>query len=141
MLIATFARRAGMSVDTVRYYVRRGMLRPSTGARGGRNPYQLFTDADLDAAAVIRTCQALGLSLKEITAFLADYRDGRLDDAALIDYLRAQQERLRTKAAELARLIAFLDDKVGWIEGGKAEPIPTIGDSAGTRITPDGKAS
>lgn len=130
MLIAAFADRAGMSVDTVRYYVRRGLLRPSTGARGGRNPYQVFTDVDLDTATIIRTCQALGLSLREIAAFLSDYREGRLDDASLIDYLREQQERLRRKAAELLRLTHFLDAKIGWIEEGKCGTIPSVGDFA-----------
>lgn len=126
MLIARFARHAGMSVDTVRYYVRRGLLLPSTGARGGRNPYQVFTEADLDAAAIIRTCQALGLSLREIAAFLSDYRAGRLDDAELIEYLQRQQDRLRRKAAELSRLALFLDAKIGWIRQGKVGTMPSV---------------
>ena len=128
MLIAAFAKRAGMSVDTVRFYVRRGLLEPSTGTRGGRNPYQIFSDADVDAAMVIQTCQALGLSLREIAAFLARFRTGRLSDDALIAYLRSQQCRLRDKVAELGRLVRFLDAKIDWVAAGKAGAMPIVGD-------------
>ena len=42
MLISEFARRTALSVDTVRYYVRAGLMTPQQGTRGGRNPYQEF---------------------------------------------------------------------------------------------------
>lgn len=138
MLIGAFAKRAGMSVDTVRYYVRRDLLRPATGTRGGRNPYQLFGAADLEAAAVIRTCQALGLRLGDIAAFLEDYRGGRLSDDVLVAYLRRQQERLRGKAAALERLTAFLDAKIDWIRAGKRGATPHVGDFMDAAGGPDG---
>lgn len=119
-----------MSVDTVRFYVRRGLLAPSAGRLGGRHPYQEFGDADLDGATIIHTCQALGLSLREIAAFLADYRGNRLDDDSMAAYLRDQHDRLRRKAAELDRLLRFLDAKIGWVERGRTGPMPGVEDFA-----------
>jgi hypothetical protein len=41
MLISEFARKTGLTTDTVRFYVRRGLLTPETNGKGGRNPYRL----------------------------------------------------------------------------------------------------
>ena len=54
MQISEFSRRTGLSRDTVRFYVRLGLLKPKTSAKGGSNPYQLFSDDDLQLAEVIR---------------------------------------------------------------------------------------
>ena len=35
MLISEFARATGLSTDTVRFYVRRGLLKPLAGSKGG----------------------------------------------------------------------------------------------------------
>ena len=53
MFISEFARAAGLPPDTVRFYVKRGLLRPEEGA-GGSNPYQVFTKADLEMARLVR---------------------------------------------------------------------------------------
>src|SRR5258708_27567644 len=67
MLISEFARRAGLTTDTVRFYVRRGLITPERNGKG-RNPYQVFTADHVRAAKIIRTAQSLGMSLKEIAA-------------------------------------------------------------------------
>ncbi len=118
-----------MSVDTVRFYVRRGLLEPSIGTRGGRNPYQVFSVSDVNAAAVIQTCQALGLSLREIAVFLASYKQGQMHDDDLLEFLEEQQSRLKGKIAELNRLTQFLDLKIGWVTGGRVGVMPTVGDT------------
>ena len=69
-MISAFARQSGLSVDTVRFYVRRGLLHPEVGQKGGSRPYQMFSAADLEQARVIRIWQTLGLSLDEIRAVL-----------------------------------------------------------------------
>ena len=78
MLISEFARRAELSTDTVRFYVRKGLLAPGTGMKGGSNPYQIFSDQDLEAARMIRMAQGLGFSLREIAALAAEYNAGRM---------------------------------------------------------------
>jgi MerR family transcriptional regulator, copper efflux regulator len=41
MLISEFARAAGLSRDTVRFYVRRGLLAPLAGNKGGSSLCQV----------------------------------------------------------------------------------------------------
>ena len=124
MLITAFAKHVGLSVDTVRFYVRRGLLTPSTGMQGVRHPYMLFSEAETETAVVIQTCQSLGLTLNEIKAFLKDF--DRYSNKDLVAYLRRQQARLHEKAAELNGLTHFLEAKIAWIEGGKVGVMPEM---------------
>lgn len=130
MLMSDFARATGLAPDTVRFYVRRGLLWPATGAKGGRNPYQVFGDDDVRAAAMIRLGQALGLSLKEIAALFADHRAGRIDRDGLATIMSGQRDRLRAKAAELSRLADYLDAKLAWMASGEEGLEPSLADRA-----------
>jgi MerR family copper efflux transcriptional regulator len=44
MLISEFVRRTGLARETVRYYVRFGLLQPQATQKGGRHPYLMFTE-------------------------------------------------------------------------------------------------
>ena len=61
MLISEFARVTGLTRDTVRFYARLGLLQPKTNGKGGRHPYSVFTEKDIQAAEVIRISQSLGM--------------------------------------------------------------------------------
>ena len=130
VLISAFSRASGLSVDTVRLYVRRGLLLPATGSRGGRNPYQVFSERDLRAAELIRLGQALGLTLAEIGRLLADEQAGRIDRERSLEILTEQRDRLAGKVRELTRLVQYLDAKIESVSGGSAEPSPRISDFA-----------
>ena len=107
MLISEFARATGLSTDTVRFYVRLGLLRPSMSALGGRNAYQLFTEGDVRVVGVIRLSQAAGLSLKEIVALSEERRAGRMTRRRRIEVVRAQIERLDARMAELRAMTKY----------------------------------
>jgi DNA-binding transcriptional MerR regulator len=78
MLISDFARLTGLTRDTVRFYARLGLLQPRTNGKGGRHPYRVFADRDIQAAEEIRIAQSLGMSLKEIAALNQERREGEL---------------------------------------------------------------
>ena len=63
MLISEFARAADLPVDTIRFYISKGLLKPERSAKGGSNPYQMFRTEDVTAARMIRLQQTLGYSL------------------------------------------------------------------------------
>ena len=113
MMIAAFARESRLSVDAVRLYVRRGMLHPEIGAKGGSHPYQVFSALDLEKARIIRAGQALGKR-----AF-----NGQEDDV-VIAFLAEQRERLTSRIAELNKLVAFVDAKIGWLKDPSVGPSP-----------------
>ena len=124
MMIAAFARKSRLSVDAVRLYVRRGLLHPEVGAKGGSRPYQMFSALDLEKARIIRAGQALGLSLKEVGAFINKRAfDGR-EDELVIAFLAEQRIRLTGRIAELQKLVAFVDAKITWLKDPDADPSP-----------------
>lgn len=65
-LISEFARTAGLSVDTVRFYVRKGLLSPETTAKGGSKPYQIFKPEHVEAARIIRMANCSGFRSRKL---------------------------------------------------------------------------
>jgi DNA-binding transcriptional MerR regulator len=131
MLISEFARRAGLSTDTVRFYVRKGLLAPETGVKGGSNPYQIFSDQDLEAARTIRMAQGLGFSLREIASLAAEYNAGRMTPERSLELMRNQLARLEEKAAQIDAMVTYTRAKVAWLEGGQYGAEPTFGEFEG----------
>jgi DNA-binding transcriptional MerR regulator len=127
VLISDFARRAGLTPDTVRFYVRLGLLRPETSAKGGARPYQVFTAEHLQATRIIRTAQSLGMSLKEVAAISAERRSGRMTPARSVAVLETQLDRLKTKSAELVAMQGYLRAKIDWLKGGEKGAPPDFG--------------
>ncbi len=124
MMIAAFARESRLSVDAVRLYVRQGLLHPEIGAKGGSRPYQVFSTLDLEKARIIRAGQALGLSLKEIGAFINKRAfDGEEDDV-VIAFLAEQRDRLTGRISELEKLVSFVDAKIAWLRNPSVGPSP-----------------
>lgn len=122
MMISAFARESGLSVDTVRFYVRRELLHPDVGQKGGSRPYQMFSAADLERARVIRIGQALGLSLEEVSSLIKI--QALHDTSKLLAFLADQRGRLALKVGEMQKLISFLDAKMAWVSkpNGHAPP-------------------
>lgn len=61
----------GISADAIRWYVRKGLLKPR---RNSGNGYYDFTAADLRELSFIRRAKGLGFSLAEIKEVLAQSR-------------------------------------------------------------------
>jgi len=66
--IGEVARRAGVSVDTVRYYERLKLLPRSQRSSGG---FRLFDETAVDRVLFIKQAQELGFTLDEIKGLLA----------------------------------------------------------------------
>jgi MerR family transcriptional regulator, copper efflux regulator len=130
MLISEFCRRTGLGRETVRYYVKLGLLHPEASRKGGRNPYLMFTPDDLRGADVIRAGQAIGLSLREIARLRDARRRGDLPLPQRLALMKDQLARLEAKSAELDRLKAYVRAKIMWQEAGEAEREPTLGSFA-----------
>ena len=66
--IGTLAKRAGVRIDTVRYYERNGLLTPRGRLASG---YRRYGALELSRLRFIRRAQALGFALKEVSELLA----------------------------------------------------------------------
>ena len=99
--IGALAKRAGVGIDTVRYYERSGLLAPKTRLRSG---YRRYSTAELARLRFIRRAQTLGFSLKEIRELLALSRDR---DVARVK--RAAQAKLADVEQRIAALERMRD--------------------------------
>lgn len=127
VLIGEFSREAGLSQDTVRFYVRKGLITPQFGLKGGQKAYQVFNRRDVATAHMIRFAQSLGMSLREITVIVAEFQQKGLCPEREIELLGIQLDQLEKKAAELIRLMDYLRAKRAWIAEGRQGEEPYLG--------------
>ena len=72
--IGRLAREAGVGVETIRFYERRGVLpRPARPADGG---YRHYDDEAVRILRYVRLAQGLGFTLKDVERLLARVGDG-----------------------------------------------------------------
>jgi MerR family copper efflux transcriptional regulator len=68
MQIGQVSKQTGVSIDTIRFYERNGVIKVQTRSEGG---FRQYTFDDLAALRFIRSLQTLGFSLNEIREFLS----------------------------------------------------------------------
>lgn len=123
MLIAEFSRTTGLPRETVRFYVRKGLLTPRVGL-SGTNRYQDFDAGQVDRALLIREAQALGFTLREISALSDEYGRGGLTVARQAELMRERLAAVDVQAARLDRLRQYFAAKLDWLEAGAKGPAP-----------------
>lgn len=67
LTIGRVARQAGVNIQTVRYYERRGLLRPDDYRESG---YRLYSGEAVKRLRFIKNAQGLGFSLNEVARLL-----------------------------------------------------------------------
>lgn len=90
--IGELALRAGVSIDTVRYYERQRLLPRAARTRGG---FRLFKPQAVERIRFIRQAQGIGLSLEEIGQLFSE--GGAAECQCVHDLLRARLEELDEK--------------------------------------------
>jgi MerR family transcriptional regulator, copper efflux regulator len=104
MQIGEMAKKAGVSVQTVRFYERRGLL-PEPGRK--ESGYRVYGDGDLKRLLFIRQAKALGFSLDEIRTILRMRERGQCPCATV---LRLAEQHLEAIEQQLGQLSTFRDE-------------------------------
>ena len=123
MLIAAFCTATGLSRDTVRFYIRRGLLKPTINSANG---YADFDELQVERALIIKTSQALGFTLKEIAALSAEWEALGHDRQWQLRLMRERLASLDEQARKLRSLRRYFVDKIRWLEDGATAPYPTL---------------
>jgi MerR family transcriptional regulator, mercuric resistance operon regulatory protein len=118
--IAHLAAAAGVGVETVRFYHRRGLL-PVPASSGGVRHYG---EADVQRLRFIRSAQRAGFALREIAELLA--LDASHDRARVQALTRARLAALDAEMAERAAARAMLAGLLDECTGGGDGPCPII---------------
>ncbi len=106
MWISELATRAGVGVETVRFYERQGLIsQPLKPSDGG---FRSYSKATAERIRFIRQAQDLGFSLKEIDALLSLRADPTTDCADVRERAQTKLEEISNKIARLAAIQSAL---------------------------------
>lgn len=122
MGIGTIAKRAGVSIDTVRYYEKNGLLAPQARLSSG---YRRYGDLELSRLRFIRRAQELGFTLKDVRELLglSKQRDVARVKKAAEKKLADVEQRI----AALERVRSGLSQLIGACPGhGRAQDCPIL---------------
>jgi len=127
MTISHAARRAGVGVETIRFYERRGLIKqPVRPRNGGYRSY----DADVvERIRFIRQAQELGFSLREIRELVSLRADPAADCGDVRAQAMTKREEVDRKIAQLQHIRAALDELIATCPGGGALRACTIIDA------------
>jgi MerR family mercuric resistance operon transcriptional regulator len=107
LTIGVFAKTAGVNVETIRFYQRKGLLPEPDKPHGSIRRYG---EADVTRVRFVKSAQRLGFSLGEISELL------RLEDGTHCEEARSLAEHklkdVHEKMADLARMEAVLSELV-----------------------------
>ncbi|AKC87088.1 heavy metal-responsive transcriptional regulator [Pseudoxanthomonas suwonensis] len=124
MKIGELARKAGVNIDTVRYYERQGLLPPARRLASG---YREYAEADLRRLRFVRQARALGFTLEDIGELLSLSSRGDNDMAGMKATAAARLADVDARIAELARIRDALRSLVDACPGhGSVEGCPIL---------------
>ena len=110
MKIGEVARRASVSVDTVRFYERRGLLPAAPRRSSG---YRIYADGAVERIRLVKYIQALGVELDEIRSMLTMLDAGtatcgnqRPRFEAILGRIDGEIAALRATRSKIVRLFA-----------------------------------
>ena len=99
--IGQLAKRAGVGVETVRFYERKGLIQQPRKRTSG---YRVYPDDIVQRIQFIRHAKDLGFTLAEIGELLSLRPDPRTNCAAVKDRAQAKMAAIDEKLASLKRM-------------------------------------
>jgi DNA-binding transcriptional MerR regulator len=133
--IAEAARRTGVSVHTLRYYERAGLVvTPFDRTAAGRRRYQQL---DLDWITVCTRLRATGMPIKTIRRYAQLVSAGRGNEQERLALMEAHRADVTAKLAEIQENLKAIDHKInvyrGRLAAGDADQLWAPNRHAGAR--------
>ena len=116
--IGEAARQSGVSIETIRYYEREGIISKASRTPSGRRVYSRAEIAELQ---FIKRCRDLGFSIQDAVALrgLAGQPAGACETVERLG--RQHLAEVKAKIAELRRLELALGELVANCQGGRQD--------------------
>jgi DNA-binding transcriptional MerR regulator len=109
MKIAEVSEKYGLSVDTLRYYERVGLIPPVHRNEGGIRDYD---ELDLRRVDFIKCMRGAGLPVEVLIEYVALVQQGDHTIEARKEILREQREQLAARMSEMQKTLGILDHKI-----------------------------
>lgn len=109
MRIAEVSERYGISLDTLRYYERIGLIPPVNRNESGIRNYG---EIDLKRVEFIKCMRSAGLPIEALIEYIALVQQGDQTIEARKDILKEQRELLVARMKEMEKTLDILDYKI-----------------------------
>jgi DNA-binding transcriptional MerR regulator len=109
MKISEVSEQSGLSVDTLRYYEKIGLLPPVNRTDSGIRDY---SEPDLRRVDFIKCMRRAGLPVEVLTEYFALVQQGDETIPARKEILQEQRTQLVTRIAELQETLNLLNHKI-----------------------------
>jgi DNA-binding transcriptional MerR regulator len=107
--IQQVAQRTGLSIDTLRYYERIGLLEPVSRASSGHRRYQ---QKDIDWISLVLNLRETGMPLAQIHHFAGLRRQGEATALSRLHILEQHQHALKQQMRRLEQHMTALQHKI-----------------------------
>ncbi len=115
MTIGRLARKAGVGVETIRFYERKGLIEQPPRPRDGG--YRVYPEETAHRIRFIRQAHELGFSLREVQDLLSLRADPEADSRDVRARAAAKLAEVKRKITELERIRAALEDLIAACPG------------------------
>ncbi|MEP7290226.1 MAG: MerR family transcriptional regulator [Chloroflexota bacterium] len=109
LTIQQVAEATGLSVFTLRYYERVGLIHPIDRAQ---NTHRRYTQDDIGWINFLMKLRATGMSIQEMQAYAELQREGDATLPQRVEMLRTLRERVETHMAELHQHLELICYKI-----------------------------
>ena len=109
MKIAEVSERYGLSLDTLRYYERIGLIPPVNRNESGIRDYN---ELDLRRVEFIKCMRSAGLPVEVLIEYVALVQRGDKTIEARKEILKEQRELLASRMKEMQKTLDILDHKI-----------------------------
>jgi DNA-binding transcriptional MerR regulator len=121
--IAQAADRSGLSIDTLRYYERIGLVDPPARDSGGRRSY---SDEDLGWLEFLTKLRTTGMPIRQMREYARLRGHGAASASRRKQILIEQRTAVRERIAELQSSLAVLDYKIANYEQVERDMAPLM---------------
>ena len=115
MRIGELAKRSSLSVDTLRFYEKKGLIDADLVQRQENN-YRDYSDACLVRLSLIQKAKHLGFSLVEIQEWIREFESDQMPLREKQRILRQKLEEIETRIQDLVQMKEYLAHKINAIE-------------------------
>lgn len=111
MRISVLAERSGLSIDTIRFYEKKGLIDSDLICRQTNN-YRDYSEESLERLTLIQQAKRLGFTLAEIQQWIRDFESEQLTAQEKQYILRRKLEEIDERIEELKQMKIYLSTKI-----------------------------
>jgi MerR family transcriptional regulator, copper efflux regulator len=105
------AKRSGLSINTIRFYEKKGLI-DSELIRRQTNNYRDYSEASLERLMLIKQAKRLGFTLAEIQEWIRDFETEQLTIQEKQSILARKLKQIDERIEELKAIKTYLVDKI-----------------------------